>query len=69
MMTMVNAPVWCSLCHLERYDWSSDITAFDSLLKTVHISGGGNSGSCLPGQQIAASYAYTVPKVLCNLCD
>ncbi len=41
---------WCSLCHLERSSWSSNLERFHSLLGSVHISGGGNSESCLPGE-------------------
>ena len=39
-----------SLCRLERSDWVSSWKEVNSLLTAAHISGGGNSESCLPGQ-------------------
>ncbi|DBB05752.1 TPA: hypothetical protein ACH3X1_012350 [Trebouxia sp. C0004] len=47
-----------SLCHLERSDWSSDLERFHSLLGSVHISGGGNSESCLPEALSEALYLF-----------
>ncbi|KAL0020378.1 hypothetical protein WJX79_011139 [Trebouxia sp. C0005] len=47
-----------SLCHLERSDWSSNLEGFNSLLGSVHISGGGNSDSCLPEALSEALYLF-----------